>query len=393
MTRWARRLLAGFVLASLAGWLGRHNQRKNSENAGSEGARPQGSASARAAPRKRAAPPPGPSRESPSAPLPRGLRADSPWASREACLARVRAGARLPRAAERARLVAWNIRWFPDGGPGKSESEQPTDIEWLACALAYLNADVVALEEVKAYPRALQKLAEVRARLDRWTGGKHQAHLDDCEPVAAQHVGLLWNEKRVKAQDFEVFGELNPLASPCQNHLRPGLGARFLFPRGLDLQVVAVHLKSGGEPRARELRARSLERLPAVLEAVTRRHGDGDLLVLGDFNTMGCSSCSPALDGKAERDELAVRLNRASPPLSVLPTKPGCSHYFSGKAGLLDLMVAPRAMRELGAAEVTASGLCGELACAPLPAAAPAAQRDLSDHCPIVVDLLDQDLD
>ena len=260
--------------------------------------------------------------------------------------------------------------------------------------MAYLNADVFALEEVKAYPRAQQKLDEVRAKLDQLTGGSHRARLDDCQPVAAQHVGLLWNEKRVKAQDFEVFGELNPLDTPCQNQLRPGLGARFRFPRGLDLEVVAVHLKSGGEPRSHELRERSLARLPSVLEAVTRRHQDDDLLVLGDFNTMGCASCSPAVDGEAERQALAARLARATPPLALLPTRPGCSQYYSGQAGLLDLMVAPRAMRELGSApEVTPSGLCGELSCGSLPRPPPAAHRDLSDHCPIVIDLLDQDLD
>jgi endonuclease/exonuclease/phosphatase family metal-dependent hydrolase len=306
----------------------------------------------------------------------------------------VQSGARLPRRADRARLVAWNIRWFPDGGPGKSESEHPTDTHWLACALAYLNADVVALEEVKAYPRAQQKLDEVRAQLDQLTRGSHRARLDDCQPVAAQHVGLLWNEKRVKAQDFDVFAQLNPLAGPCQDHLRPGLGARFRFPRGLDLEVIAVHLKSGDEPRAQELRARSLARLPSVLEAVKRRHKDDDLVVLGDFNTMGCSSCSPAVAGAAERQSLAAGLAQASPPLTVLPTKPGCSQYYSGKAGLLDLVVATSAMRELGAsAEVSASGLCGELACGSLPHSPPAAYRELSDHCPIVIDLLDQDLD
>lgn len=406
MKRWVRRLLVGFALASLGAWIGRRGPEKRpetrSENPGSP--RKRGSARAggpgssngraRGSSQRKAETSPARSADGPPAPLPKGLAADSPWASRAACLARVRAGGRLPRSAGRARLVAWNVRWFPDGGPGKGPSEHPTDVEWLACALAYLDADVFALAEVKAYPRAQQKLDQVRARLDAFTQGSHQARLDDCQPAAAQHVALLWNAKRVKAQDFEVFAELNPLYGPCQSLLRPGLGARFRFSGGLDVEVVAVHLKSGEDPRAQALRERSTSRLRDVLEAVKRRHQDDDLIVLGDFNVMGCPHCSPPNDGAAERQTLSSRLAQGKIPFSVLPTKPACSHYFSSKAGLLDLVVAPSAVRELGTApEVSASGLCGELACSPLPRALPAAHRELSDHCPIVVDLLDQDLD
>jgi endonuclease/exonuclease/phosphatase family metal-dependent hydrolase len=306
----------------------------------------------------------------------------------------VQKGRRLARKLGRARLVAWNVRWFPDGGPGKRASENPTDIEWLACAMAYLNADVFALQEIKAYPRARQKLDEVRKRLGGHQQAEFRARLDDCEPEAAQHVGLLWNADQVRAEKFEVFAELNPLAGPCQNQLRPGLGARFRFAGGLDLEIVAAHLKSGGEPRSRSLRERSAARLPGLLAAVERRHLDDDLVVLGDFNVMGCKTCTPAIDGDAERDALAEQLGRGPKPLSLLPTAPACSHYFSGKASLLDLVVATRAMKELGGApQVVSSGLCAELACGSLPEPAPEAYRQLSDHCPIVIDLHDEDLD
>ncbi|HWA76276.1 MAG TPA: endonuclease/exonuclease/phosphatase family protein [Polyangiaceae bacterium] len=290
--------------------------------------------------------------------------------------------------------MSWNIRWFPDGGPGKSPSEHPTDLEWLACALAYLNADVFALQELKAYPGARQKLDRVRARLDELAHGAHQTRLDDCDPPAAQHVALLWDAKRIRATDFAIFGELNPLGAPCQGHLRPGLGARFRFPAGLDLEVVTAHLKSGSDEQAEALRERSVARLPGVFASVMERHRDSDLLVLGDFNTAGCPSCSPGQSADDERRAISAQLGTASDALFVLPNQPGCSHYFSRQAGLLDLAVAPRAMRELGSTPVVhASGLCEELGCKALPHALPAAYRELSDHCPIVVDLLDQDLD
>jgi endonuclease/exonuclease/phosphatase family metal-dependent hydrolase len=286
------------------------------------------------------------------------------------------------------------VRWFPDGAPGRKPSRHPTDVEWLACALAYLDADVVALEEIKSYPRARQQLDELVRRLTELSPGDYRVRLDDCEAETSQHVGLFWNEKRVRAQDFRTISELNPHGSACENQLRPGLGARLRFPGGLDLLAVAVHLKSGGERRALELRQRSVERLPAVFADVVREFEDDDLLLLGDFNTMGCSHCSPRLDADGELKDLGARLARMQRPLQVLPSEPGCSHYFGGKAGLLDLVVAPRAMRELGAgARVVSSGVCAALGCGPAPSPPPAAHRDLSDHCPIVVDLVDRDLD
>lgn len=327
-------------------------------------------------------------------PSPGVLPSVSVWSSRAECLKRVAQGERLAREPGRARLVAWNVRWFPDGGPGRKASRHPTDVEWLACALAYLDADVVALEEIKTTPRARQQLDALVRRLQQLSPGDYRARFDDCESETIQHVGLFWNAKRVRAEGLRSVAELNPHASACQDSLRPGFAGRLHFPGGLDLVAIAVHLKSGGERRALELRQRSIERLPAVFAETVREFQDDDLLLLGDFNTMGCSHCSPQLPADGELSELSTRLARMQRPLRVLPTEPRCSHYFGGKAGLLDLVVAPTGMRELGArARVVPSGVCAELDCGGLPSPPPAAYRDLSDHCPIVVDLVDRDLD
>lgn len=323
----------------------------------------------------------------------RTLAAGSPFSSRQACLQGVAAGERLARAPGKARLASWNLHWFPDGRPGKRASEHPTDIVWLACAMAYLDADVFALQEVKAHARGRSELDRLASELRRLTGREWEAQLDDCEPAPAQHVALLWSH-RVEASDFSTLGSLNPLSSPCENHLRPGFAARFRFPGGLDLEVVSVHLKSGGERRSLSLRERSIDRFADVLADVDRRYQDGDLVLIGDYNVMGCPHCSPKLDEHAEQQALAARLSGMPRPFTALAPHPQCSQYFSGRGTLLDLAVAPRAMQELGPQpEVQVSGLCAELACGALPEPAPAAFHDLSDHCPITVDLLDQDLD
>src|SRR5262245_58720789 len=62
---------------------------------------------------------------------------ESPWTSREACEKLVARGVRAHRAAGRARLGTWNIRWFPDGKPGKRVQSAGTDLAWLGCAIAW----------------------------------------------------------------------------------------------------------------------------------------------------------------------------------------------------------------------------------------------------------------
>lgn len=71
---------------------------------------------------------------------------------------------------------------------------------------------------------------------------------------------------------------------------------------------------------------------------------------------------------------------------------PRCSEYFEGKAGLLDHFVASQAMQE---AELTArvTGYCAIHQCADLSGAMPTAYERLSDHCPVVLDVRDTDLD
>ncbi len=58
----------------------------------------------------------------------------------------------------------------------------------------------------------------------------------------------------------------------------------------------------------------------------------------------------------------------------------------------LDHLVASTGMREI-AATARVTGYCALAGCAPITGAMPAAAQRLSDHCPVVVDLQDRDLD
>lgn len=266
-----------------------------------------------------------------------------------------------------------------------------TDLDWLACVITRLDVDVLAVQEWKTYPRAVAATANLVASLDRLTGGRWRSALDDCQNVAGQHVGFLYDAARVEVRGFMTHAGLNPHGIACQDQLRPGFGGYFRFPGGLDLHLISVHLKSGSERRSLGLRQRSLQALPAARDEAQARLFDGDVVFVGDFNTMGCARCSPKLTAQDELDGFSALLSSLGlrPVESVL----ACTHYYRGQPGRLDHFVIPRALAELpSGGRVEVSGHCGELGCAPF-RDEPAADRRLSDHCPIVLELDDVDRD
>jgi predicted extracellular nuclease len=91
-------------------------------------------------------------------------------------------------------------------------------------------------------------------------------------------------------------------------------------------------------------------------------------------------------------EELAVFDRELAPGFRRLPMTPNGTEYFEGKAGTLDHLVASTGMQEV-AATARVTGYCALAACATITGAMPAASERLSDHCPVVVDIQDRDLD
>lgn len=319
-------------------------------------------------------------------------RPDSIWTSPEAC------ARSLPRTASRAdrttRLMTYNLHWFPDGGPGKRVGKSPTDIEWLACALAASEVDVVFLQEIKTTARARSELAHLIARLNQHTGGDFRVELDTCPIETTQHVGFLYDARRVTARDFAVYPRLNPHGVPCKDQLRPGFGAFFRFRGGLDLHLINVHLKSGERRRDYDLRQRSVEAFAGAVREARRRYDDDDLVIGGDLNTMGCRHCSPSISAEQELATLAGKLRGATVPLELVPAERTCSEYHRGVGVLLDHFVVSRGLRGANSLRSSVAGFCGDRECRSFTdTAKPLAAQRLSDHCPVVLDLRDIDDD
>lgn len=252
--------------------------------------------------------------------------------------------------------------------------------------MALIDVDVLAVQEMKTLPRAQARTSELLAELGRLTEGRWRAAFDDCPELATQHVGLLWNETRVSVSDLATEPSLNPHGAPCQDSLRPGFAGRFRFESGLDVQVVSVHFKSGTNHRSLLLRQKSTEALASVLGQARTRDPAAQVIFAGDFNTMGCSGCSPKVPAEAE--QRAARDSVEAKGLAWLPNEPGCTEYYRGKGALLDGFVLSSELVPRVSSAARVSGLCGELACAAAPWASDApAIRRLSDHCPVVLEL------
>ncbi len=312
------------------------------------------------------------------------------FASAADCAALVSTGQRLARPAGTARFASWNLHWFPDGEAGNRDAG--ADVSWIACALAWLDADVIAVQEVKQSPAAVLALTALLAELNRLNKARYVARLDDCGRRVKQHVGLIWNEARVRATELETVAALNPSGSACENELRPGLAARFKLPGGLDLETISAHFKSMADRHGFTLRSRSFAAIPEVLRGLTSKAHDADFLLLGDLNTMGCAECTPVVSAA---DELgAVDKQLAAAGLRLVAADAAGSELYEGHFTLLDHAVVSATMRELSTGKKShVAGACAGGARALSQRAAKLVRRTLSDHCPIVLDLTDRDLD
>lgn len=315
------------------------------------------------------------------------------FGSVQECEQVVAAGRRLSKAADRLRIATWNIRWFPDGDPQKPGME--TDLRWLACTLAWLNPDVMAIQEIRGTRKADTAWAEVTDGISGHIGGDWRVDLQGCGGELTQHVGFLWNAERVTFSDAEDAWQMNGAANdprqPCAGNLRPGRAAYVKSKvGGVDLHIVSVHWDSGTKSTDFAHREITRNRLDDLFTDLNQWRPDVDLVVLGDFNTMG------VVGGVNEAQEIAVfRQSVASevPGFRALVPQLECSEYFEEKCGLLDHIVVTRDMAEARNAAAVVSGYCAMLDGQPLGDVKPAAALRLSDHCPIFADIEDRDRD
>lgn len=306
------------------------------------------------------------------------------WGAGQACLGVIGEGKRLfPNSNQMIRVGTWNVRFFPD----------ETNLEWLACSITWMNVDILAVQEFRHTKEAKTALKKLITMLNTHTNGDWQYDLNQCGPDDNQHVGFLWNKSRLQVTDQKDMWQFNARASaessPCEDNLRPG---RYCYVQskqgGVNFHLITVHTKSGAQVAAQQERYKALDNIDNAVEHLLVK--DKDIIILGDFNTMGNGN-----NGSKEI-ELAnfkqICLDEA-PGFIQLQAKPTCSEYYKGDGGWLDQILVSSEMIELPSQVSYVQGYCKVKSCYHIEGTMPVAYAELSDHCPTIIEIIDENLD
>ncbi len=308
---------------------------------------------------------------------------DSPWSSVAACERALAARKGHDAWHPAARIGTWNVRFYPDGAPFlRRDPHRATDIAWLACGIAWLDVDVLAVQEFKRNARARRATRELLSRLDHLTGGRWAPSLDDCPNDSLNHVGFLYDQTRVEAHDFRRVARFNPKGDACDAAEDPGWMGDFDFRNGIQLSLVAVHMVSGDRHEAHALRRKSWVAFKDSLALAENR----PVMIAGDLNTAGCNDCTPRVTANAEIASMSGWL--ANSGFQLVPADARCSEYWGDRPFLLDHFALARGASLPVAPRAHVAGFCAAVECTPFAKnAMPAAFQRLSDHCPVLLDI------
>lgn len=227
--------------------------------------------------------------------------------------------------------------------------------------------------------------------LQGFNGGNWKFDLQECGDGHSQHVGFIYNAAKVELSDVKDMWQFNGASSdsnnPCKGRLRPGRHAYVKSKSGgFDFHLIVVHTDSGRKASDLENRNRVLDRFDTT--SATLNASDKDVVAVGDFNTMGTGSRS----AEEELQEFSAKVDSEAPGFKDIPVEPRSTEYYGGDGGWLDHIVVTKGTQELAQQTAAVHGYCSIANYEKL-SDMPSAYNKLSDHCPVVIDFLDQDLD
>lgn len=241
------------------------------------------------------------------------------------------------------RFATFNIENYPRS---RAQEEGAFD------AIRALDAHAVGLQEITD-PRGFARAASSRL------GGTWRTVFSDHP---AQRVGVLYD-----AAALTLVGSAMHRETEIYDGAKPALEAQLRASDGHVTRMFVVHLKARGDGGA--VRRAQLDALAPVIGRA-RSTGD-DVLLVGDFNATGP-------DDVAVIAAFAARVD-----LSVATKGVECTSYWSRSDGCLG--VALDHVLTSWSADASAEGPCRTEGCA-MRASCPVFHREVSDHCPVIVD-------
>lgn len=244
------------------------------------------------------------------------------------------------------RVATFNVENYP-----RSDQQEAGAFD----AIRSLDAVAVGVQEIKD-PAAFADAA--RRRLgDAW-------RFVFAEPSPEQRVGVLFDSSAVALLSTRTIRETETYPSA-----KPAFEARLARSRGDALRLIVVHLKAGGDSSAVRR-----DQIKALLPVVAAAVATGDQVVLfGDFNATG------------EDDRRAIEALAAATGMEWASKGLSCTSYWSRSDGCLGSAL-DHVLTSPSSRGVRARGPCETEGCAP-GATCPIFHRDVSDHCPVSVDL------
>lgn len=255
-------------------------------------------------------------------------------------------------------LGTFNIRMFLD---------ERTDPGAVAGALAELDADALAVQEIRDLDAFAAVLRDASARTGRDYAMAMNPYCDRDPATRMLNIGAVYDRSRLELVAQRPFS-----AGACARDQPQGM-LTVLRRDGHTFALASLHMTAGGTPAAHASRRAQWAWLIEALPRWQRAFGV-PVVLAGDFNSTGYLEPS---DERAFIDRERHGLHLATRDLA-------CSMYWEPAPGrfevsLLDHMIATDGLALTGAETL---GMCASLQCAPQ-REAPADYHAVSDHCPV----------
>ncbi len=289
------------------------------------------------------------------------------WATRWTLVA---FAASLPLGARTCRpettVATFNIESFP---------KQATDLRRVAVRIAEVDADLLAVQEIRNYA-ALRIVASWASDA---TGRDYQVLLSQCagrEDFAS--TGFVYDADRLTLVATEDFPQLLPAdQGTCRLDDLPGVLAVFDDGAGETIAALSVHHRAF--PKNFEQRRVQLRRTLALLDYAEDRY-DAHVIALGDFNTTGFRG-----EPVGERAAFMETLEDAG--VRLLTGDLACTEYYrpQGSETYAPSQLDHVLVRDGSWSDAEVLGMCRTLRCRPVDTTMPDDYAIVSDHCPVRV--------